>query len=140
MSSAPLIDDRHCFVCGEQNPEGLHLEWVKDDEGWLVTTFNPGKRFQGWKNVVHGGILSTVLDETMVNHRVFEGVPVVSVELNVRFREPASIDEPIEFKGRSRALKGRLYSGEARCYQSGVLLAEAEAKLMEIDPEVKSDG
>ncbi len=138
--SESLIDDRHCFVCGDRNPDGLHLSWEEDEDGWLRTTFVPGKRFQGWKDVVHGGILSTILDETMVNHRVYRGVPVVSVELTVRFREPGTIDQPIAFQGRSESLRGRLYSGEARCFQAGELLAEAEAKLMEVSDEVRTDG
>lgn len=135
MSDKELIDDRYCFVCGEENPEGLNLDWETTEEGPIRTVFVPGKRFQGWKDVVHGGILSTILDETMVNHRVYQGTPVVSVELSVRFREPGTIGEPIEFSGNSSHRKGRLYKGEARAQQGDTLIAEASGKLMKVQPE-----
>jgi len=54
-----------CFVCGESNAIGLNLRFETD--GRLVQTrFTPGPEHVGFKQVVHGGILATVLDEIMV--------------------------------------------------------------------------
>lgn len=132
-------DDRFCFVCGDRNPDGLHLNWeLAEDESCLRTTFKPGKRFQGWKDVVHGGIVATVLDEIMVNHGVLTGDPVVSVELNVRYRNPGKIGVPLEFEGETRQLKGKLFEGKAQCEQEGKKIAEAEAKLMKVEADLRS--
>jgi uncharacterized protein (TIGR00369 family) len=84
-----------CFVCGESNSSGLNLRFETD--GRIVQTrFTPGKEHIGFKQVVHGGILSTVLDEIMVWACA---VPTrrfaYCVELNVRFLKPARPGEEI---------------------------------------------
>jgi uncharacterized protein (TIGR00369 family) len=54
-----------CFVCGESNPIGLNLRFETD--GHLVhTRFKPRPEHIGFKQVVHGGIIATLLDEIMV--------------------------------------------------------------------------
>ena len=98
-----------------------------------MTSFTPDKKFQGWKDIVHGGILATVLDETMANYCVFKGNSVVSVEINVRFKKSALVGKKLVFKGRARQLKGKLYESEAECFQDGELVSSATGKLMEIE-------
>jgi len=54
-----------CFVCGEANPLGLKLRFESD--GQIVRTrFTPCPDHMGFKDVIHGGLLATVLDEIMV--------------------------------------------------------------------------
>jgi len=54
-----------CFVCGESNPIGLNLRFETD--GHVVRThFKPRPEHIGFKEVVHGGIIATLLDEIMV--------------------------------------------------------------------------
>jgi uncharacterized protein (TIGR00369 family) len=78
-----------CFVCGESNPAGLNLRFETD--GRVVRArFTPRVEHVGFKQVVHGGIIATVLDEIMVWACA---VPTKQfaycVELNVRFVKPA---------------------------------------------------
>ena len=65
MALVELRDDRMCFACGKENPDGLGLEF-REEDGDVVTSFAFPKRFQGYRNVVHGGLIATVLDEAMV--------------------------------------------------------------------------
>lgn len=61
----PLPHTHSCFVCGEANPRGLKLRFETD--GRLVRArFRPAAEHNGFKGVVHGGIIATVLDELMV--------------------------------------------------------------------------
>ncbi len=53
----------NCFGCSDTNPIGLHLEFCLDDDK-VVTFWNPTDSYQGWDNVLHGGIIATLLDET----------------------------------------------------------------------------
>ncbi|MFP4687072.1 MAG: PaaI family thioesterase [bacterium] len=130
-------DDRMCFVCGEKNPIGLNLDWeFSEDREVLKTSFIPDKKLQGWKDVVHGGILTTVLDETMANHCIFRGIYVVSVEIKVRFKNPARVGERLNFEARAWHKRGKLYEAEARCFQKNQLIAEAKGKLIQIKAEV----
>lgn len=132
-------DNRHCFLCGEENESGLNLDWwLDEDEEHLLTEFVPGDQYQGWKGVVHGGIVTAVLDEIMVNYSIVKGIGVVSARLEVRFRNPARIGEPLRFSGTAEPIRGRLYEGESTCRQNDQTVAEATARLMEVDAEVPS--
>ena len=62
MSEPVLVDDHHCFACGSQNKEGLDVQWVVEGKT-AHTFFVPPKKFQGWKGIVHGGIVATRCDE-----------------------------------------------------------------------------
>jgi uncharacterized protein (TIGR00369 family) len=84
-----------CFVCGESNPVGLKLRFETD--GRIVQTrFTPRPEHNGFKQVVHGGILSTLLDEIMVWACVVSTKRFAyCAELNVRFVSPARPGEEI---------------------------------------------
>jgi hypothetical protein len=58
-------NSRMCFVCGIDNPIGLHLHFYTDDEGRCVARFQPGPEHQGYPGHLHGGIISRLLDQTM---------------------------------------------------------------------------
>lgn len=61
----PLANvDRECFGCGPDNQHGLQMQFESDGKH-LRSIITLEKRFRGWSNLIHGGILSTILDETM---------------------------------------------------------------------------
>jgi len=83
-----------CFGCGRNNPIGLKLNF--DWHGKTARAeFTPTKFYQGWSGVVHGGIVTTILDEAMGWTARFEGVSCVTGKIQVRLRRPALIDEPL---------------------------------------------
>jgi acyl-coenzyme A thioesterase PaaI-like protein len=55
-------NSRMCFVCGIENPIGLHLSFYTDDEGCCIARFQPKPEHQGSPGHLHGGIISTLLD------------------------------------------------------------------------------
>jgi uncharacterized protein (TIGR00369 family) len=77
-----------CFVCGESNPIGLKLRFETD--GRIVRTrFTPRREHIGFKQVVHGGLVATVLDEIMVWACVTQTKRFAyCAELTVRFQNP----------------------------------------------------
>ncbi len=88
----PLEDDHHCFVCGEKNASGLRLSFSLRD-GKVASEFVLHKAYQGYKDIVHGGLISAILDEAMVKAALMEGTPAVTAEMTVRFRHPLFIGE-----------------------------------------------
>lgn len=52
----------NCFGCAENNPFGLKMEFYEDGDD-IVSYWTPGENYQGWLNVLHGGIQATLLDE-----------------------------------------------------------------------------
>ncbi len=56
--------DKHCFGCGFENSHGLQMRFESNGES-LRSKLDLPERFRGWSNLIHGGVLSTILDETM---------------------------------------------------------------------------
>ncbi|MEW6381381.1 MAG: PaaI family thioesterase [bacterium] len=95
-----LADDGMCFACGRKNGEGLQVSFeLLEPERRIRASFIPRKKHQGYTNIVHGGIISTLLDEAMVNLAYRLGFPVVTAHLEVRFKKPALVGEPILIEG-----------------------------------------
>ncbi len=123
-----------CFVCGESNPAGLKLRFETD--GRIVRThFHPQTQHIGFKGVVHGGIIATVLDEIMVwacavQTRQF----AFCAEMNVRFLQPLTPGNEVIVTGELTAnRKNRLYEAKAEARTvSGVRLAESTGKYIPI--------
>ncbi|MDB6122612.1 MAG: thioesterase superfamily protein [Pedosphaera sp.] len=84
-----------CFVCGESNPLGLKIRFETD--GKIVQTrFVPRPEHIGFQQTIHGGIISTLLDEIMVwACAVQTGRFAYCAELNVRFQSPARPNEEV---------------------------------------------
>jgi uncharacterized protein (TIGR00369 family) len=133
QGGVPWADDKYCLVCGSENPFGLKLNFrLEGDE--LSCEWTAEKRFQGYADVVHGGMIATILDEIMVNLPwKRDGVPVISAELTVRYLHPAKIGEHLIFRSQVSDTAKRLITATGTCRTSeGVLIAEASAKCMKI--------
>ena len=83
-----------CFACGQKNPIGLKLNFDWDGKA-ARAEFTPDKLHQGWSGLVHGGIISCLLDEAMSYVTLFEGVNSLTAKMQTRFRRPVQIDEPL---------------------------------------------
>ncbi len=129
-----LEDDQMCFVCGKKNPIGLHLEFdIDKDKREIRTVFVPQKNYQGYKDIVHGGIIATVLDEVMVNLVYRLGKPCVSTEIVLRLKRFARVNEEIIFTGRISEEYRRLVATKAKAELSdGTVIAEASGKLLKV--------
>ncbi len=131
-SGPVLADDRHCFGCGEKNPIGLKLKFTKTDEG-VETMFVSDKRHQGYTDLLHGGILSLVLDEAMVNAVWLGESPAVSAELTVRLKHAVKTGEALRIKAWIVDKRKRLVLTRAEARNSsGLVVAEGEAKCLKI--------
>jgi uncharacterized protein (TIGR00369 family) len=125
-----LEDDHYCFVCGEENPSGLHLKFSAN-QGKIQTEFIPRKIHQGYKNIVHGGIISTLLDEAMVKAALMQGMPVVTAEITVRFRSPLMAGEKAIVEAEIKKTNKKIIETSAVMKKEDyTVIAEAQAKLL----------
>ena len=87
----------------------------------------PSLRYQSWPGVLHGGVVTALLDETIGRVAFLYDRWVQTAQLSVRFKKPAPLGEPLVARGRLVADKRRLLqmSGELTLVSSGELLAEA---------------
>jgi len=87
---------RLCFACSQRNPIGLKLKPIFDGEK-VIAEFTGGEFHQGWDNVLHGGILYTLLDEVSAYAMLCCGIELgVTAKSEIRFKQVALINEPIQ--------------------------------------------
>jgi len=99
---------RLCFACSQENPIGLKLKPVHDGEK-VTAEFTAGEFHQGWNDVVHGGILYTLLDEVTAYAMLCYGIEFgVTAKSEIRFKQVAPINEPIQASGWVTKLTKRL--------------------------------
>jgi acyl-coenzyme A thioesterase PaaI-like protein len=126
-----------CFVCGVENPNGLHLTFYDSAPGEVTADYRVPAHFQGYPGVTHGGIIASMLDE--VTGRAFmQGDPprfMVTAKLSIRYRKPVPTERPIRLVGRAVRDEGHVAYAAGEIYgEDGTLLAEAEAVLVNIPP------
>jgi uncharacterized protein (TIGR00369 family) len=111
-----------CFGCGPENSAGLKLTFEEDDEN-LYARWQPSIHFQGYTNVLHGGIIATLLDEVGAwCIYVKAGTSGVTSSMTVRYLKPVYISKgavSIEASVISREEKSvrllcRLFDGEGK--------------------------
>ncbi len=123
-----------CFVCGKNNVDGLHLDIHRDDEkkaAWAEIAV-PDK-FCGWEGIIHGGIISTLLDEIMAYSAFTHNEKGVTGEISVRFRKPMPSNRKVKVEGCVGSEKGRVLCTTGKITLDGVLIAEATAKMVRLD-------
>lgn len=126
------IRNDQCFVCGKDNPIGLHLEFRNED--WISTTeFIPKSEHQGYPGILHGGLLTSMLDEIMARPLNAKGINAFTAKLEVRFRGVASIGEKLFARGELVKQRGRMYEMKAIVtLENGKTIAEATGAFMEV--------
>ena len=128
-----LEDDHYCFVCGEKNPEGLHVIFSLED-GKVIANFTPQKIHQGYKDIIHGGIISTLLDEAMVKAALMQGIPAVTAEISVRFKNSLIVGEKVFIEASLISMNRRIIEASAVIKKAdGIIVAEGYAKLLKQD-------
>ncbi len=108
MSKIKQPNSRHCFICGLENPVGLHLHIYETEPGVVETAYTAPDHFQGYPGVLHGGIVAAILDE--VSGRAFMGnadVPrfMFTGKLEVKYRKNVPVGKPLKIIG--KAIKDR---------------------------------
>jgi acyl-coenzyme A thioesterase PaaI-like protein len=112
MPADPLTlvrSDHACFGCGQENPIGLRLRFAVVDDA-VHAEFTPAPEHQGFQDIVHGGIIATVLDEAMAWATAAAGLWTMTGEMQTRFRCPLHVGEPARVSARIVAQRGRTIS------------------------------
>ena len=125
-----------CFGCGQTNPIGLKLSF-KWDGKTAKAEFTPTELHQGWSGVVQGGIIAVMLDEAAGWALIFEGMNPVTTKMEILFRHPALIGEPLIITGFITRKTGKRVEAKAAINsRDGSLIAECMSTYLVI----KADG
>ena len=124
--------DDYCFVCGPENPIGLKLSIEKTERG-ARTHYTVKKEHQGFKDILHGGITATLLDEVMVWSAFLHGYPVVTLNLEVNFRKPIITGQNLTIEGELKEIGSKRILAESRVLSDGKIMATGSAVLLRVD-------
>ena len=123
-----LGDFNLCFACGKDNPIGLKLNFSYDGKQ-VKSEFIPGKYHQGWRDITHGGILYTLLDEATAYAVLCHGVDsCVTVKSQIKFINMASSEIPIQISAQVTNATKRLIEAEGiLCLKDNTVIAEIKS-------------
>lgn len=127
----PRGDAQHCFVCGPENPHGLHVAF-RLENGVCRGRFIPATYHAGFETITHGGIVFSVLDDAMANWFFLQGARGFTAKCDIRYREPLPVGTEIEIEATLKLRKRRLIvlTSQARRCDNQHVVAEAEASFM----------
>lgn len=131
---------KNCFVCGKDNPFGLNITFLKD-KNEVRAELIPESKHQGFKGIVHGGILFSILDEIMGRTAVItKRLMTLTVEVNIKYRKKAKIGEKIIFTAHMTKDLGRMIEAQGQvCKEDGTLLAEAKGRFIVLSKEMQKE-
>ncbi len=135
LRTHPALRKNYCFGCGRDNPDGMRLKFVYDEEGKrFVAHFRLGRRFTGPPRHAHGGIIAAILDEAMSKPSRLRNVLAPTVELTIRYHKPVPLGERLTASGWEVRVHGRkhLRAAEIR-NERGELLASGRGKFKAVD-------
>jgi acyl-coenzyme A thioesterase PaaI-like protein len=135
MSAIPPHHDPGCWGCGD-NPHGLHLPvpaeaGATEYEAW----FQFDERHQGGPGLVHGGLVSAVLDEACGLLATWYRFPTVTARIFVRYRRPVPIKTELLVRARIDDVRGRRIRASADLSDGDEPLAEARAAFLHVPLE-----
>jgi uncharacterized protein (TIGR00369 family) len=124
-----------CFGCGPANPAGLHLEFMLAEDGAVVCQASIPDTFEGPRGYVHGGIIATLLDETMSKAVRSHNIVGMTRHMEVDYRRPVPSCAPIRLEARVYHHEGRKHWAEASILDDrGSVLAHGKGLFIEVRP------
>mgnify|MGYP001105930168 CR=1 FL=1 len=119
----PKPPEGYCFACGSNNPNGLKMEFfIKDNT--LYSETNVKKEHEGWYGISHGGIVCTILDETMSwTVLYFQRTFIVTKTMEVTFLRPVAVQD-------SYLCKGKILKSDTEEIKAQATLLNKEGKIM----------
>ena len=137
-----LLRDAHharCVVCGDGNKAGLKLSFQVSSNGSVEGKVPCRRLFQGYDGLLHGGVISAILDSAMTNCLFAHDIVAVTGELTVRFMHPVVLTREAVVRACIKEAMPPLYCMEAQLTQNGRAVARASAKFVNADQILKKN-
>src|SRR5271169_2150514 len=131
------MQKNNCFVCGMNNPEGMRLKFILDEERQtFICRFRLGKRYTGPPGHCHGGIIASILDDAMGKVNKLHHVIALTREMTVEYLKPVPLHKPLRVEGREVSVHGRQHINTAEILnEKKEVLARSRGIFIAIDPE-----
>jgi acyl-coenzyme A thioesterase PaaI-like protein len=120
-----------CVITGPHNPTGLKLKFKVQPDGSVAAVFNCSPALQSYANVLHGGVISAILDSAMVNALFAIGIVAVTATLELRYFAPTVTGRFAMARAWTESAAAHpLYIQRAELIQDEKLMVEARAKFL----------
>lgn len=130
-----------CFGCGRANAIGLQLEFLLSENGRVVCLAEIADTYEGPPGYVHGGIIATLLDETMSKAVRSHGLVAMTRHMEVDYQRPVKSKAAIRMEGRVTHSEGRKHWTEAKILdEEGTVLAQGKGLFIEVRPRKEPLG
>ncbi|HHX8262089.1 TPA: PaaI family thioesterase [Vibrio diabolicus] len=126
-----------CAVCSsiDANPNSLAVNYQCLADGSVVGEFHVLPRHQGYTDLLHGGIASSLLDGAMTHCLLFRNIQALTAQLDVRYHAPIELDERVtitaycegERRGIYQLVAQLLVNNEVRVTAKGKFIRPKEA-------------
>ena len=118
-----------CFACGKDNSIGLHLKFRQEGEK-AVAEFTAAKMYQGWPQVIHGGVTCTMLDEAIGYAVFYNGFYAITTKLEVHYKKPAPVGKRLLISAWVKSHSQRTVEGAGEIkLEDGTIIAEGLATM-----------
>jgi acyl-coenzyme A thioesterase PaaI-like protein len=146
MTRRKQPNSKMCFICGLQNPVGLHLHIYETAPGVVETLYTAPEHFQGYPGVLHGGIVGALIDE--ISGRAHMGSDpaaprfMYTAKLEVKYRRNVPIARTLRIVGKAGRSRGKSAEAWGGIYMAdtGEMLAEGNTLLIEVPSEALDVG
>jgi len=131
------MQKNNCFVCGPDNPDGMHLKFILDEaRQTFVCNFRLSNRYVGPPGRAHGGIIACILDDAMGKVNKLHHVVALTREMTVEYLKPVPLHQPLRAEGREIEKRGRTHVNSAEILnEHNEVLARSRGIFIAIDPE-----
>lgn len=134
-----LPNASHCFVCGLENPLGLQMSFYVNEERQVESQVVIAEQFEGYPGVAHGGIVATILDETLARALMADDPDrfLFTGRLTTKYRKPTPVGTLLRAVGVVLKDRGRMAECASFLYDmDGELLAQAEGLMIDIPQDM----
>jgi acyl-coenzyme A thioesterase PaaI-like protein len=122
---------RFCLMCGRENPLSFGLKFKKIGDGAVSTTFTGNSNLQGYTGVMHGGVLSALLDTAMAQCLLHQDIEAVTGELNVRYLEQVDCESTLDIKAWIDSSLPPLYHLKSQIRIGNKIVCKGKGRFME---------
>ena len=131
-------NSKMCFICGLENPIGLHLHIYETEPGTVESTYLAPDHFQGYPGVLHGGIVAAIVDE-IAGRSLMGSDPMnprfmFTAKMEVKYRKNVPVGKELKIMGKAGKSRGKSAEAWAGIYdgETSELLAEGNVLLIDV--------
>ena len=137
-------NSRMCYICGMDNPAGLRAQFYSMEDKSVMTPFRFRTEHQSFPGRVHGGLVSSMLDELGLRALWANGSEEdfgVTMSLDVKFRKPVPYEEDLLGRGVVVSETSKVFQISTEILDmDGKVLANAKVRYIKLLPQQISEG